>query len=53
MIADRIQQRSAASTLSPFELTAGIQRMKREKNVVFLAHYYQSPENPGIGRLRW
>jgi quinolinate synthase len=39
------EQRSQGSKVqSPFELVEAIQRMKREKNVVFLAHYYQTPE---------
>lgn len=32
------------TTLSDFELVAEIHRLKRERNAVILAHYYQQPE---------
>lgn len=44
MIAGQTMREPDVPTLSAFELVEGIQRMKREKNVVFLAHYYQQPE---------
>ncbi len=44
MIADGLQQRPAARTMSTLGLINGIQHMKQERNVLFLAHYYQSPE---------
>ncbi|HQV51922.1 MAG: quinolinate synthase NadA [Flavobacteriales bacterium] len=30
--------------LSPYELVEGIQRLKKERNAIILAHYYQTPD---------